>query len=62
MSQPAALLASLRDEATLACGVPVEVVVIVEERGGSGDLARLGHNAPSRTARPSTMASIWAAE
>ena len=62
MSQPATLLATLRDEPTLACRVPKEVVVIVEERRGAGDLACLGHVAPSRTARPSTMASIWAAE
>ena len=62
MSQPATLLAPLRDEPTLACSVPIEVVVVIEERGGAGDLARLGHCAPSRTARPSTMASIWASE
>ena len=62
MSQPATLLASLCDEATLASGVPKEVVVIVEERRGAGDLACLAHSAPSKTARPSTMASIWAAE
>jgi hypothetical protein len=62
MSQPATILASLRDEATVACGVPVEVVVIVEERGGPGDLACLTHVAPSKTARPSTIALTWAPE
>ena len=62
MSQPATLLASLRDEATVACSVPIEVVVIVEERGGAGDLAGLAHCAPSKTARPSTMASTSASE
>ncbi len=62
MSQPATLLASLRDEATFACGVPIEVVVIVEERGGAGDFAGLAHCAASKTARPSTMALTSASE
>src|SRR5580704_16367218 len=50
----------LRDQPSFPCRVPIESVVVIEERGGASDLASLGHCAPSRTARLSTIASISA--